>query len=242
MLKNIVLFFFMIGFIALWGNVIQARFTPLSTKNISEPIVIELFTSQSCSSCPPADQVLKEISHNSNVIALGFHVTYWNHLHWKDTLSREFSTIRQRSYSDARNSKRVYTPQMIVNGAEEFTGSNRVKLNNALAKAEPIRPLTLQKNDDTLSATIPNLSAKNYDIWLFGTKDIYSQKILRGENSGQHIEYSNAVIYQNFLGQWNGQSKNININISDIKDVNSLSIIIQEKGYGAIRAAGRIKL
>ena len=114
----------------------MARFVDVDAGASQSPVVVELFTSQSCSSCPPADRNLGKLSENPNVIALGFHVTYWNHLHWEDTLSNEFSTKRQRSYAAAFRNGRVYTPQMVVNGEQEFVGSNGSKVNAALKKAK----------------------------------------------------------------------------------------------------------
>src|SRR5258708_19012238 len=96
------------------------------------PVVVELFTSQACSSCPPADALLRELSRRSDVIALGFHVAYWDGPGWKDPFSSASSTERQRSYARLFGQHQVYTPQMVVNGAREMVGSHRQRVLEAL--------------------------------------------------------------------------------------------------------------
>src|ERR1700736_1842766 len=89
------------------------------------PIVVELFTSQGCSSCPPADALLAELAQRPDVIALGFHIDYWDDLGWKDPLSSPAATARQRDYARQFGRRQVYTPQLVVDGAEEAVGSDR---------------------------------------------------------------------------------------------------------------------
>src|SRR5579863_6180669 len=89
------------------------------------PVVVELFTSQGCSSCPPADALLAELAKQDGVIALGFHISYWNGLGWKDPLSSEASTDRQKAYAGRFNGGQVYTPQIVVDGTAEMIGSDR---------------------------------------------------------------------------------------------------------------------
>src|SRR4051794_10112623 len=108
----------------------------------TRPVVVELFTSQGCSSCPPADALLRELAGRADVIALGFHISYWDRLGWKDPLSNEASTDRQKAYA-SRLSGRVYTPQIVVEGTNEIVGSDRAAVAAALRKgpSEAIAPV-----------------------------------------------------------------------------------------------------
>src|SRR5712692_8081349 len=104
------------------------------------PVVVELFTSQGCSSCPPADALLGELARRGDVLALGFHISYWDSLGWKDPLSSQNSTDRQRSYARRFTGGRVYTPQIVVDGTSEMVGSDRDAVLAALRKAGEARP------------------------------------------------------------------------------------------------------
>ena len=95
--------------------------------------VVELFTSQGCSSCPPADKIIGELAKDPNVIALSMPIDYWDYLGWKDTLADSRFTARQKSYSHMRGDRDVYTPQVVVNGALHVIGSDRGKIENAIA-------------------------------------------------------------------------------------------------------------
>src|SRR5215470_7773141 len=101
------------------------------------PAVVELFTSQGCSSCPPADQLLAELAQRSDIIALGFHIDYWDGLGWKDPLSTPEGTARQQTYARLLGSGQVYTPQLIVEGTREMVGSRREEVLAALRGARP---------------------------------------------------------------------------------------------------------
>lgn len=205
------------------------------------PVVVELFTSQSCSSCPPADRILSELAKHDNVIALGCHVEYWNHLHWKDTLSHDFCDMRQHGYSAIDGSKRVYTPQMVVNGSEKFVGSQQSKLKNALNKAEraPIKNIEITQNaDNTISFILPNADNANYRLWAFGYKTQEFQDIKRGENSGLSHTYANPVSTYTNLGAWHGQAAQHNFERPS-NDIDGIAILAQRDGYGQIIAAGK---
>ena len=210
--------------------------------NSTSPTVVELFTSQSCSSCPPADKVLGELSQNANVIALGYHVTYWNHLHWVDTLSMEESTELQREVNGAKNSSRIYTPQLVVNGREDFVGYQRSKIFNHISKNKiTIRPIKITNNNDSLSLNIPKLPNlyPNLNLMIVGFDNTHTQKILRGENRGLTAAYSNPVDNIKYVRNWNGKSGEINIPIS--KPSKGYAVIIRSGKGGEIVAAGQVK-
>ena len=189
MIKNIFPLLILAGVFLFWGKSLYARFdTNALELQTNGPIVLELFTSQSCYSCPPADKILTEAAQNPDIITLGFHVTYWNHLHWKDTLSRAFSSTRQRSYANYQSSRRVYTPQMIINGKTEFVGSHINVLRKEAPKAQPVKLLDIVKNENTLVLNLPDLPENDYTIWMFGTKSAHTENIPSGENRGKRIQ------------------------------------------------------
>lgn len=229
---------------------ITARvFTPASTLAAEDlrlkgpgPLVLELFTSQSCSSCPPADALLKAAGETPNVIALGFHVTYWDHLGWKDTLSQDFSTQRQREYAAEKGSGRVYTPQMIVNGGAEFVGSDGSSLKQAAADAPPIARVGLKVRGHALIAELPRLPRGRYTLWLFATKDSLTQKIESGENGGRSVTYSHVVMMQQNLGFWDGNPGAQTYEINAPLGADQLVILAQQNEFGPIQGAGSLKL
>ena len=229
----------------IWNKGLQAKIEDdLTSVQLDSPVVVELFTSQSCSSCPPADEIMMKLSDKPNIIPLAFHVTYWNHLSWEDTLSKEFANMRQRRYSASAGSKRVYTPQMIVNGRTEFAGSDGDKLITALKNKRPIQTLNLARDNNVINIKIPtiaNLKSQSR-IWLFATQSDHSQSIPSGENRGKNVHYVDAVLYEESLGDWDGRGKIISAQIPRIENIDAITILIQQNGYGPILAAGRIKL
>ena len=241
MIKNILFGAVFISILGFWVTQLYAHFTPMQNHKLQGPVVVELFTSQSCSSCPPADRNLAALSDNPNIITLGFHVTYWNHLHWKDTLSHQFSTDRQRAYAAYTRGGRVYTPQMVVNGADEFVGSRKGDINRAIANTHNIQPITLNKNNDnSLSADLPDLPPGSYTLWLAGTQNEHTQAIPTGENRGRTVTYKNAVIDFTEQGSWNGKAGKRTFNIEANPDVDRYVLLVQQNGFGKITAAGQI--
>ncbi|PCI42021.1 MAG: DUF1223 domain-containing protein [Rhodospirillaceae bacterium] len=218
----------------------------LNALDLPSPIVIELFTSQSCSSCPPADQVLGELAQNPNVIALACHVTYWNHLNWKDTLSRSFCTDRQRRYASKRGSSRVYTPQMVVNGTAEFIGSRRNRVAQEIDRSTPaLLPIKIkQTTKGTLTITLPALKNQSQPLtlWLMHYQSHHTQSMKSGENRGRTIDYTNAVQVQEKVGIWTGESKVITLNISSKVPAHGYAVLAQQDEFGPILAAGKLLL
>ncbi len=208
-------------------------------------VVAELFTSQSCAFCPAADEVLDKIAKNSNVIALSCHVTYWDHLDWKDTLSKKFCTSRQRDYGDnIKGSSRIYTPQLIINGQAEMIGSDKVKVINAIStfSKNGIPVITLaQSGDDILEVTMPNLSGGPFEVFMMGVKNKHVENIASGENQGRTVTYRNIVRDIRQLSDWNGAASFVAFNMGNIKkDADQVVILAQNKASGHMVAAGRL--
>ena len=164
------------------------------------PVVLELFTSQGCSSCPPADKLLKEVK-SDNVIALSYHVDYWNYIGWKDPFSKESFTNKQRKYGTKFYSNSIYTPQLVVNGKEHFVGSNRLKLKSKIeayskVKSRSTISLSKVKNENGIvkfSYDINNLQA-NENLRIVLVINERKTSIKRGENRNRELVNSNIVV------------------------------------------------
>ncbi|MEO1032870.1 MAG: DUF1223 domain-containing protein [Bacteroidota bacterium] len=205
---------------------------PVDTNNV---IVLELFTSQGCSSCPPADRLLDEVKSNT-IIALSYHVDYWNYIGWKDPFSKSVYTERQRSYGSKFNSSTIYTPQLVINGQEHIVGSNRRALDQKIAKyaakanANSVKLSEVSKSED--------LVRFNYEIG-GGLQDSYIRTILvinerktsvkRGENRNRELINTNIVVNeQRFKLETNsGKGSLVIPNIVKASDDLSLIVVIE---------------
>lgn len=216
----------------------------LSLPETDAPLVVELFTSQSCSSCPPADFLLGELNKHSNIIAFSCHVTYWDHLNWRDTLSRKFCTNRQRAYAQFQDKRQVYTPQMVVNGEFEFVGSNRMDVMRYVSLAgKTVQPIALTLNGKTLSATFPDLGqdAPKQTLWLIRYHATDTVSIPSGENRGKTITYTNSIENLEQVGTWDGNAQTLSFKRPDGEAENpGYALIAQPQGFGVISAAGKI--
>ncbi len=194
---------------ALLGNVEpEPRPTPQSSQVAAQPFaIIELFTSEGCSSCPPADKLLGEIASEArrsgrNIFSLAFHVDYWNSLGWVDPYSDQTYSRRQRAYGRAFKIKRSYTPQMIVNGTEQFVGSDRAKVHEsvqtALTRPAPVR-VTLRAKWQPVPETVAvsyevvGARAEKLVLHIALVERGLNSKVSRGENAGRTLTHDNVV-------------------------------------------------
>lgn len=176
------------------------------------PVVVELFTSQGCSSCPPADALIHDIANDpalrGRVIPLAFHVDYWDSLGWRDPFSSAEWTQRQARYARTMHLSSAYTPQAVVNGTREFVGSNRAALRAALEKASNEKggeiTLTARREGNSLIATIHATVPANDDLMLAIVEDGVTTKIEHGENAGRSI--TNDAIVRKLIRVKPGQS------------------------------------
>jgi hypothetical protein len=171
--------------------------------------VVELFTSQGCSSCPPADAVLVEMSHRPDVVALTFPVDYWDYLGWKDTLAHPLFTSRQRGYAHGRGDRQVYTPQAIVNGMKACVGSDRAAIEKAITSPK-VQSASLSADvrtsvqDDMAVIEIEGPPDRQAEVWVLPVLRMQSVSIGKGENRGRTITYANVVRGLIRVGDWNG--------------------------------------
>lgn len=173
--------------------------------------VIELFTSQGCSSCPPADEIVTGLASDPDVLALTLPVDYWDYLGWKDTLASPGNSERQRAYAARRGDRSVYTPQIVVNGEQHVVGSNSKALADALERADPLTAdVTLRYTPDALEVSVAGLLPKGARMASVSILQVSPREeitVERGENSGRTITYANVVRRQQTVGMWSGGSE-----------------------------------
>jgi hypothetical protein len=169
--------------------------------------VVELFTSQGCSSCPPANASLATLSTRPDILALSFGVTYWDQLGWKDTFAQPRFTDRQWAYAHGLKHANVYTPQVVVNGRLDVIGQTPGEIEGAIRKA----PLAAGGPTLTVQAgtvSVAGAASKSADVWLVRyDPNVVQVPIRRGENGGKTLPHKNVVKELTRLGQWNGGAK-----------------------------------
>jgi len=190
----------------------------------ARPVVVELFTSQSCSSCPPADALLGELARRGDVVALGFHISYWDGPGWKDPFSSQSSTDRQRAYARLFNLGQVYTPQMVVDGAREMIGSDRKEVLAAVrdARRNTIAPVTFAA--DRRSVAIGAGDGRG-NVLLVRFAQKRTSRVAGGENARRTLEDANAVKMLASLGSWNGPA--LSFAIEPPAEDEGLAVLVQ---------------
>jgi hypothetical protein len=199
--------------ISLVASVVLA--TPLYAQDGKPKGVIELFTSQGCSSCPPADAVFRKLIGQDNVIALAYHVDYWNYLGWTDTLSSKQNTDRQYGYARMLGRSNVYTPQVIVNGRDHLAGADLSAINNKIdafsteGKGLTV-PVEAQMRGDQLEIKVGAGEGKANVVLVYFDKE-KTIDVEKGENSGQKISYLHSVSDIETVGMWNGKATSMTL-------------------------------
>jgi len=169
--------------------------------------VLELFTSQGCSSCPPADAKLMELQKQGDVITLAYHVDYWDYIGWTDTFGAKSNTDWQKSYAQSWGSSMIYTPELVVNGMKGVVGSRDKEVAGALSSAALAVPVALSVDDKMLSITVdPRDGDSEAAVWIITFKDHASVAIDRGENAGRTMDYTQIVTGRQMLGMWDPAS------------------------------------
>jgi hypothetical protein len=214
--------------------------------------VIELFTSQGCSSCPPADKLAGELRKDPRLVVVSLPVHYWDYLGWKDTLADPRHTARQKAYSRMRGDGDVYTPQVVVNGTIHALGSDRAAIERAVVTAHDggaqlSVPVEVAVANGQVSVTVGKGNARPAgEIWLWGVASAVPVAIRRGENKGRTITYSNVVRRWIKLGDWAGPGTwTVPLAQVKAKMVDSVAVIVQTGNTatpGAIRGAAIAQL
>ncbi len=226
------------------SSLILAGFAAFSSPLAAQtPVVVELFTSQGCSSCPPADELLHELTERDDVIALALHVDYWDYIGWKDEFASPEHSDRQRNYARVAGRRSVYTPQMIINGIESVVGARPMELSKAIAEATAKPPMV--DLNVALDAGVLKVSAttdqrgKPMVVHLVRYQTEREARITRGENAGRTINYANVAEDWKILREWDGAAA-LFVE-APIEGDNPLVVMIQEGRSGPILAAAQVK-
>ncbi len=215
------------------------------------PIVVELFSSQGCNSCPPADEFLGELAKRDDIIALAFHVNYWDYLGWKDTFASDATTERQRTYATFLGERTIYTPQMVIGGVTHKVGSRRSDVNQVVdslrQRTGPYLDIRVRRMEGGMIAVhIPAGELKQRDVvvWLVRYDSSREVDIRRGENRGRKLLYHNVVADYRELAMWYGDEIKLELKVSELRDGGRDGgvILVQEGGSGRILGAAKVDL
>lgn len=207
--------------------------------------VVELYTSEGCSSCPPADTFVGELAKRDDILALSLHVDYWDYIGWKDQYASPDYTARQRAYGHTMKLRYVYTPQVVVDGAYETVGSDRPKVMDAIAKAKAAQKVPVELKSSAAGMTAI-LAAADEDV---GTVDVYAvfydryreSNVDRGENSGRKLGSANVVRKLERVATWRGDATTITIPAGG-GEGEVCAVILQSARSGKIIGAARLAL
>ncbi|GLR68509.1 coproporphyrinogen III oxidase [Acidocella aquatica] len=202
----------------------------------ARPVVVELFTSQACASCPPADALLATYAKNPGVLPLSFNVTYWNSPVWSDPDSLKAATARQAWYAGLANSQSVYTPQAIVDGTVQLVGSDATKLAAAIAAAQaaPAGDVPVSVKDGAMVRLVIGMGSGSGNILLLGFDARHITHIGGGENSGAVVTEVNVVRSITSLGPWSGQQMAMSMS----RPAGQHMAVLLQANNGAILGAG----
>lgn len=208
-------------------------------------VVLELYTSQGCSTCPPADALIGRLADRPDVLALSLPVTYWDMLGWKDSLANETNTRRQKSYAATMGRGGVYTPQIIVDGVTDVVGSREAQVEAAIgARRSDMRevPVNISVTPEAVHIAIGALAEKSRNdatIWLLHVLGRASVHVGAGENKGRSIDYRNVVRDIRAIAIWKGQPLSLDVPRADQASAayDSLAVLVQEGEYGRVIGA-----
>ena len=223
-------------FCLLIGNAVSAQ---------DNPVVVELYTSQGCSSCPPADALLAKIAKRDDVIALALHVDYWDYIGWKDEFADPANTARQRGYARAAGKRSIYTPQMIIGGKDHVLGHRPMELAK-LIKAHSAQP-ALVDLDITRKGDRVQIQAKAKSkalpralvVQILSYTPASKVSIRRGENAGRTFEYHNIVNTLSIVGNWDGRGEYKTT--ARAVGTGPVVVIIQERNFGPVVGAIQLR-
>jgi len=214
-----------------------------SASAAAQPVVVELFTSQGCSSCPPADALLGELARRPGVIALAYHVDYWDDLGWKDRYSMPEATQRQKGYVRRLSRSGAFTPQVVVSGDTSLIGSNRAAVEQALAGDRDALAIALSKVGSNLQIQFTEAWRESMDVYLVSYLAQATDKIERGENARRTLQHFNVVRSFKRDAHGSGKPQRMTAPIATLpRDATSVAVILQRKNQGAIAGAAKLAL
>jgi hypothetical protein len=198
--------------------------------------VVELFTSQGCSSCPPADKLIGELAEDSSLVTMSVPIDYWDYLGWKDTLANHHNTVRQKAYAHVRGDGQVYTPQAVINGSVHVLGSDRAAIEHAIAKTRkggamsaPALSLTFANGRIEIAAPQATDTGRSAEAWLWALTKTTTIAIARGENKGRTITYHNVARQRLKLGDWNGERSTWSVPVQTLagQGIDEVAVLLQ---------------
>ena len=200
------------------------------------PAVVELYTSQGCSSCPPADALLGELSQMPNVLALAFHVDYWDNIGWRDHFALPMARERQRRYVETLGLPSAFTPQVVVDGRSSFVGSDKPRILAAMAEPLNTIPIIVEVARGELTVTVPERpDQERYDVDLIAYLPQAATNVGRGENSGRTLREFDIVRQFRSLGVWNGQASVFHAPVDSFPgDATRVAVLLQRAQQGPI--------
>jgi hypothetical protein len=217
--------------------------------SVQRPIVVELFTSQGCSSCPPADALLGELAREPDVIALAFHVQYWDSLGWSDRFGLPESALRQERYTRQLRLASSFTPQLIVDASASLVGSDRQRIRAALTQlrgaSRPTVNLTAAVHDGVLDIELPAAAAPpaGAELLLMPLLPQADSAIGRGENGGHTLREFDIVLAQRILGRWDGRVAHYNVPLASLPPAATrVALLLQARGQGSMLGATLLSL
>jgi hypothetical protein len=214
----------------------------------ASPVVVELFTSQGCSSCPPADELLAELAGRPGVVALSLHVDYWDYIGWKDPYASPQHTARQQRYTESLNLRYVYTPQIVVDGRVNVVGSRRAEVLEAIETAakrdRPIDITFVTSNGGTVIIPEGHAPDEGATVWLAVYDREHVTEVKRGENAGRSLRNANVVRSFERLGTWSGARLEIPLDLSGARarGRDGCAVIVQRGRAGPVLAAAAMSL
>ncbi|MEM1386973.1 MAG: DUF1223 domain-containing protein [Pseudomonadota bacterium] len=214
-----------------------------ATAQTSGPVVVELYTSQGCSSCPPADKLLGELTTRDDVIPLSLHVDYWDYIGWKDEFGSPMHTARQKGYARAGGHRMVYTPQMVVGGVDHVVGFKPMKLVELIeAQKRQVAPVSLElaRSGDRVEISLRPTAPIDGTVYVQLVRYMpeATVSIRRGENAGRTYTYHNVVTAMTILAEWDGVGP-ITLDTAITGDDRAV-VIVQLAQFGAIIGAARV--
>lgn len=236
---------FVLAATLLIGAPSRADNEPVEASSSAAPVVVELFTSQGCSSCPPADAYLGELAKRREVVALSLHVDYWDYIGWRDPFASAAATQRQRAYAHAMGQHMVYTPQMVIDGRAEAIGSQTAEVERLIeeAAARPKLPVQFRRGpDDSYFVEIgagQNPSPAPATIWLVIFDRAHETEIESGENAGTNTVDYNIVRQWIRIGTWAGRPLTLPLGLTEEMESghDGCAVIVQAGNVGPILGA-----
>jgi hypothetical protein len=214
------------------------------------PVVVELYTSQGCAACPPADALLNEIADHDTVLPLALHVDYWDYIGWEDTFGQSVFSDRQKAYARKMGRNSVYTPQMVIGGLHDIKGSATLQVMSLIAEHRmnpfgggSVKVDMALRGDGgvTITAQSPAVLPYAADVQLVRYLHEASVEIMSGENAGRDITYRNIVTDWQVIGTWDGAMP-FQYDVAQAPDADSgMAVIVQEQGLGPVLAAARYR-